>query len=508
MTSKSKAIVWTIAGSDSSGGAGIQADLLTFSDFGVHGCSVITASTAQNSQNLSQVLALPLDHLQAQLGSLQADMPARAIKIGMLATDEILACIAAFVKQSEVFVVCDPVLKSTSGTLLLSESARQLLLERLLPQVDLLTPNLPEVEQLLQQSVSTREEIEQAAEKILALGCKAVLITGGHSELLKDAPLQQQCADYFSDGTNRYWLLGERINSPHSHGSGCTLSAAIAACMGQGYRLEDAIVLAKSYVSRGIRAAQAVGQGVGAVAHTGWPDQLVDLPRIYKNLPSDSAQGEFASCDNMRLGLYPVVDSVEWLEKLLPLGIQTIQLRIKEKPAAELERQIQAAVALSQTYQTRLFVNDYWQLAIKYGAYGVHLGQEDLDCADLGAIAAAGLRVGISTHSYWEIARAHALSPSYIAIGPIYETTTKKMRFAEQGVGQLAQWVQLLEARYPLVAIGGIDYERAKQVIMTGVGSVAMVSAICQAEDYIAEVTRLLALIESNRDSEHAACTH
>lgn len=167
----------------------------------------------------------------------------------------------------------------------------------------------------------------------------------------------------------------------------------------------------------------------------------------------------------------------------MPLGITTIQLRIKNADA-NLSAIIAHAVLLAQRYRVRLFINDHWQLAIEHSAYGVHLGQEDIESADLKAISAAGLRLGISTHSYYEIARAHAIGPSYIAIGPIYATNTKVMRFSERGLERLRQWVKLLKPRYLLTAIGGINLERAPGVLATGVNSCAVVSAITLADDY------------------------
>lgn len=175
----------------------------------------------------------------------------------------------------------------------------------------------------------------------------------------------------------------------------------------------------------------------------------------------------------------------------MPLGITTIQLRIKN-PGSNLSDMIAQAVSLAQKYQVRLFINDHWQLAIEHGAYGVHLGQEDIDSADLKAISEAGLRLGISTHSYYEIARAHAIGPSYIAIGPIYPTKTKVMKFSERGLERLSQWVKLLKPRYSLTAIGGISLERAPGVLATGVKSCAVVTAITQAEDYQQTVSEFL----------------
>lgn len=194
-----------------------------------------------------------------------------------------------------------------------------------------------------------------------------------------------------------------------------------------------------------------------------------------------------------RLGLYPVVDSVEWVTRLLDAGVRTLQLRIKDKTDAEVETDIAAAIALGQRYHARLFINDYWRLAIKHQAYGVHLGQEDLQTADLDAIRNAGLRLGVSTHDDMEIDVALAVRPSYIALGHVFPTQTKQMPSAPQGLAQLTAHVKRL-GDYPTVAIGGISLERAPAVLETGVGSIAVVSAITQAPDWRGATQRLLEL--------------
>ncbi|MGC8340634.1 thiamine phosphate synthase [Cronobacter sakazakii] len=194
-----------------------------------------------------------------------------------------------------------------------------------------------------------------------------------------------------------------------------------------------------------------------------------------------------------RLGLYPVVDSVEWVTRLLDAGVRTVQLRIKDKTDAEVEADIAAAIALGQRYHARLFINDYWRLAIKHQAYGVHLGQEDLQTADPDAIRRAGLRLGVSTHDDMEIDVALAVRPSYIALGHVFPTQTKQMPSAPQGLAQLAAHVKRL-GDYPTVAIGGISLERAPAVLETGVGSIAVVSAITRAPDWRGATQRLLEL--------------
>lgn len=199
-----------------------------------------------------------------------------------------------------------------------------------------------------------------------------------------------------------------------------------------------------------------------------------------------------------RLGLYPVVDSVEWIERLLSAGVRTIQLRIKDRSSIDVEPAIVAAIALGKKYAARLFINDYWQLAIEHQAYGVHLGQEDLEVADLQAIQQAGLRLGISTHDDAELDRALALRPSYIALGHIFPTQTKAMPSAPQGISELQRHLARL-GEIPTVAIGGISLARAPKVLATGVGSIAVVSAITQAADWRLATAELLALAEPDQ---------
>ncbi|MCW0310093.1 thiamine phosphate synthase [Pantoea ananatis] len=196
-----------------------------------------------------------------------------------------------------------------------------------------------------------------------------------------------------------------------------------------------------------------------------------------------------------RLGLYPVVDSVEWIERLLEAGVRTLQLRIKDQPDEVVEPMIIQAIAAGKRYQARLFINDYWQLAIKHQAYGVHLGQEDLEVANLQQILHAGLRLGLSTHDDAELDRALALRPSYIALGHIFPTQTKVMPSSPQGLAELKRHLGRLQG-ISTVAIGGISIDRVPAVMETGVGSIAVVSAITQAKDWRAATHELLRLTE------------
>lgn len=207
-----------------------------------------------------------------------------------------------------------------------------------------------------------------------------------------------------------------------------------------------------------------------------------------------SSNTPFVSTEK-KLGLYPVVDSIKWIDRLLKEGVTTLQLRIKDKQPKEIEHDIIEAIKRGKQYHARLFINDYWQLAIKHHAYGVHLGQEDLDSADLDAIKQAGLRLGISTHNEAELQRAKALRPSYIALGHIFPTTTKDMPSKPQGLKALKHQVEQTPD-FSTVAIGGISLEKVPDVIATGVGSVALVSAITKASDWQKVTRKLLELVE------------
>lgn len=191
-----------------------------------------------------------------------------------------------------------------------------------------------------------------------------------------------------------------------------------------------------------------------------------------------------------RLGLYPVVDSVQWIERLLDAGVRTLQLRIKDRRDEEVEADVVAAIALGRRYNARLFINDYWRLAIKHQAYGVHLGQEDLQATDLNAIRAAGLRLGVSTHDDMEIDVALAARP-LISRWDMCSRRKPNRCLLHRRLEQLARHVERL-SDYPTVAIGGISLARAPAVIATGVGSIAVVSAITQAADWRLATAQLL----------------
>ena len=250
----------TIAGSDSGGGAGIQADLKTFSAYRVFGMSVITAVTAQNSLGVQGVENLPPAFVALQLRSVLSDFGAGAAKCGMLSTAPIIEAVAATLADDPVEkLVVDPVMVAKSGDALLQPDARQALIERVLPLALVVTPNLPEAESLAGIPVASRPDMEEAARRIHRLGPRYVLVKGGH--------LKGDAIDLLWNGKAFTAFRAPRIDSGNTHGTGCTLSAAIAAGLARGQAIGDAIRDAKAYVTRAIREGFPAGRGVGQLRH-------------------------------------------------------------------------------------------------------------------------------------------------------------------------------------------------------------------------------------------------
>ena len=224
-------------------------------------------------------------------------------------------------------------------------------------------------------------------------------------------------------------------------------------------------------------------------------------PHVWPNRPADFGiapwprANAFPGCaDSKHLGLYAVVPGALWIARMARAGVPVVQLRFKSEDAVAIHREVEAAVDAVRNTGTLLFINDHWQAAIDAGAFGVHLGQDDIDAADLDAIRVAGLRCGMSTHGYAEMLRVDRFTPSYIALGAVFPTTLKQMPTAPQGLGRLRAYAQLMHA-YPLVAIGGIDAARIQAVMRCGVGSAAVVRAIVAADDPEAAVVQLQELM-------------
>ncbi len=255
----------TIAGSDSGGGAGIQADLKTFAALGCYGMSVITAVTAQNTEGVTAVHPVPAEVVAAQISAVLTDLGADAIKIGMLFTPEIVRMTADVLSRRAVPpIVLDPVMTAQSGAMLLKDEALAEMKTRLMPMAAILTPNLPEAEKLLGRTIRTVDDMQQAARELASFGSRAVLLKGGHLE-------EDQNVDflYLVQEDRLLDFPGERIRTQNDHGTGCTLSAAIAAFLAKGRSMEQAVLGAKIYLTSALKAGAKykIGHGRGPLHH-------------------------------------------------------------------------------------------------------------------------------------------------------------------------------------------------------------------------------------------------
>ena len=501
-------IVWSIAGSDSGAGAGVQADLRAFDTFDVHGCTAIAAITAQNSLAVTRIDAVPADQLDAQLAALASDLPPRAIKVGMLASAANVRCVARWVdrlrERSPVALVVDPIWRASTGAALGDDGVRKALLAELLPRATAITPNRADAAWLLGcDALASDADVARAAAALRARGAQAVVITGGDAG-------GGSSRDWIDTPQAQGWLQLPRVASTQDHGTGCVYAASMAAAFALDFCAADAAVIAKMSTTAALAAGLPAGLGRGAVrpqARFGLRGEL--LPAFIAAADADAMAStdatldagatRFAPLSSASMGLYAVVDNADWIERVLAAGVRTVQLRAKEGTHAYLSEQVRRCVRAARAVGAQLFINDHWELAIEHGAYGVHLGQEDLATADLDAIRHAGLRLGVSTHSYWEVCRAHALAPSYIACGPIYPTTTKDMPWAPQGPGNVAYWSQLL--REPVVVIGGMDGERAADAVRCGAAGVAILRGIVTASDPEAAIKVLRLAVDASRDA-------
>ncbi|MFF6846418.1 bifunctional hydroxymethylpyrimidine kinase/phosphomethylpyrimidine kinase [Streptomyces antimycoticus] len=254
--------VLTVAGSDSGGGAGIQADLKTMLALGAHGMSVITAVTAQNSLGVQGAWELPAEAVRAQFRSVADDIGVQAVKTGMLATAELVETVAALLVDLPAPVVVDPVGVSKHGDPLLATEALDAVRKKLLPTATVATPNLDEVAQLTGVRVESEDDQRRAAGAVLAHGPRWALIKGGHLP-------GGEAVDLLTDGTEEHWLRAPRHDNRHTHGTGCTLAAAIATYLAGGYEVPQAVTAAKDYVTGAIAAGFPLGAGIGPVDH-GW----------------------------------------------------------------------------------------------------------------------------------------------------------------------------------------------------------------------------------------------
>lgn len=481
-------VMWSVAGTDSGGGAGLAADQRAADAMGVHLCGVVAAVTAQNSLAVERVEAMPTDLLDAQMAALAEDMPPAAIKTGLLGSADNVRCVARWVdrlrQRGAVALVVDPVLRASTGRGFADAAVVDAYREWLLPRASVLTPNRREAAVLLNADEVPASAVPAQAAALQALGVQAVCITGGDAE-------GAWVHDWLASPQARGWLATPRVATRHTHGTGCTHASALAAALALGFVAADAAVLARMQVLRALRNARAVGSGAGPVrADAAGGPIATDLPWLSFDdapaAPPVPAPGVLSAPDP---GVYAIVDSAARVEAVLAAGAHTVQLRIKapadadKRWQARLRLELAAGIAAARGQGITLYINDHWRPALELGAAAVHLGQEDLaaltplDRKALGEARRRGLRLGVSSHSLWELCRAAAMRPDYIACGPVWPTETKRMPWQPQGLHNLAWWAA--HAPAPVVAIGGIlEPDQLAQAAQAGARGACLVRGL------------------------------
>ncbi len=460
-----------IGGSDSSGGAGIELDKRILSNLGANFSCISTATTWQTHTDFLKAEFVSEESLKRQL---QDAFPETSsiVKIGMIGSFKNLKILFDFFSKRKDFIILDPILFSTTGGELLEKEGISFLKKYFFPLVGILTPNLVELKILL-----------DGATNPLDLGVENVLLKGGHAESKDDF-----IYDYFYSQKEQFCISSKKINRDYStRGTGCALASSLAFGLSTGLNLKDALIFAKINLSKNLRQA-VFDKSVFVMNPRGvFTEDLKSCDMPFVNL----GDGKFADLDIESLEIYPIVDRSDFLKKLS--GIKIAQLRIKDLTGPDLENEIKKGIEISNLLGIKLFINDYFELAKKYNAFGIHLGQEDLAKYDRLELLKSGLRLGISTHSYFELALCLGYGPSYVAFGPIYFTTLKAMSFAPQGTEKLKIIRKLVDL--PLVAIGGITLERVGEVLEADVDFISVVSDISKHFDPTLRVNQWLSAL-------------
>lgn len=497
-------IVWSIAGLDTAGGAGLSADQRAADALGVHLCPVAAALTAQHSQGVDAIWPVPEAQLQAQLHALAEDLAPSVIKTGLLgsvaAVRLVAQCVDHFRARTpagtdphrQLALVVDPVLGASAGGAPFADDAvRQAYRQWLLPRTTVLTPNRAEARLLLQRGSGhggPRDDLPALATDLRALGVRSVAITGGDAPaevLSPDGPAW--CLDWLDTPHAQGWLCAPRLDAHHHHGSGCTFASGVAGAWALGHADADAIVLAHMLTRQALVHAHAAGSGPGPVqARPGfaagpaqggtslpWLGLGTDLPWQLSQAPgtadTSNAPPLFAPFTPPPDGLYGILPNHGLLQAALDAGLRCVQLRHKHPPSLQaLQAQLDASLADAAQAGAQLFINDHWRAALALSPrmaadpgfrLGVHLGQEDLQALrpeERATLLAERDRImlGLSSHSLWELARAAGCGASLIACGPVQATTTKDMPWQPQGEDNLRWW--LAHSPAPVVAIGGL----------------------------------------------------
>ncbi len=482
----------TIAGSDSGGGAGIQADIKTFAALGVYGSSAITAVTAQNTLGVEDISGIPPEFVEKQINAVLGDIGADAVKTGMLYDKWIIEVIADRLKSSSVpYLVVDPVMISTSGTRLLNPDAEQVLRDKLLPLATFVTPNVEEASVLCGFEIKTEKDVYKAAQEINNMGPDFVVITGFKRD--------DRCLDFFYDGDELKEITGPFIETRNTHGTGCSFSAAITAYLARGASALKAVTMAKNYVINGLNYAYQVGAGQGPINHFASfspgrledPDILENRAEIYQEWGNKPDLRPFPIL-NVIIGgpLCKGKNYAELTRVVIEGGARLIQLREKEGDTCELVETAKKMQKVCQNCGAFFVVNDRVDVAAAAGADGVHLGQDDLSPRMARAILGPGKIIGVSVGDLDQARDAISEGADYLGLGLAYPTLSKDCTVPAGGPSLIAEIAPKINI--PVLAIGGITPENTLPLLKAGASGVAVISSVLGSPSPKQEVQKFM----------------
>jgi len=475
--------VLVIAGSDSGGGAGIQADIKSIQSMGGFATTAVTALTAQNTTGVHGIHAAPLDFVERQIEVVVTDIAPDAVKTGMLANAETVRRVASAIEKHGLKnVVVDTVMSAKGGASLLEAEALGALRTELVPRARVITPNVPEAAALL--GVGEEEfkagNMDARARELGKLGCEWVLLKGGH---VQDD--EERSVDYLyhaASGEMRTYA-SERIATANTHGTGCTFASSIAASLAQGFDVPTAVHRAKKYISEAIRTNPGYGSGHGPLNHSPFYSACASTGRLFNR--------EY-------LKLYLVSSEALTLDKLeeaLKAGVTIVQMRDKDPSTRVLVERAKAMKAVCDRYSVPFIVNDRCDVAIACDADGVHLGQSDMTCVEARQILGPNKWIGVSCRTPELAMAAKADGADYIGCGACFGTNSKgdAKVIGVPGVATVSKG-PCKDLDLPIVAIGGIGVDTAQSVRdETAADGIAVISCVANAPvDGVADVVRQL----------------
>ncbi|XVE66928.1 hypothetical protein DITRI_Ditri08aG0119300 [Diplodiscus trichospermus] len=488
--------VLTVAGSDSGGGAGIQADLKACAARRVYCSTVITAITAQNTAGVQGVSIVPEDFVAEQLKSVLSDMQVDVVKTGMLPSVDIVKILCKTLREFPVpALVVDPVMVSTSGDVLAGPSILSVFREEFLPMADIITPNLKEASALLDsKQLETVDDMRTAARLLHNMGPKNVLVKGG------DLPGSSDAVDILYNGHNFYELHSPRIKTRNTHGTGCSLASCIAAELAKGYPMLSAVKVAKRFIESALDYSKDIVIGNG-------PQGPFDhLLRLKSHSQDCRRQQAFNPSD---LFLHAVTDSgmnkkwgrsiVDAVKAAIEGGATILQLREKDAETKDFLESAIACLNICRSHGVPLLINDRIDVALACDADGVHVGQSDIPARVARTLLGPEKIIGVSCKTPEQAQQAWLDGADYIGCGGVFPTNTKENNIT---IGLDGLKTVCMASKLPVVAIGGIGLSNARTVMEIGVPNlkgVAVVSALFDRECVLSETRKLCAMLsESN----------